>query len=164
MKSCFVCCAAMLSLMSSAEGLEAGWQIQNETSQLDGSRLYLARLESSNQVPNMIGSLERGAIIIRCRDHKYQVYVSFPRFMGTEGVYAKWKFDNSEIKDAIWSASGDGTAAFVTEPDNFFRSMAVANRVVVQGKPYDSAAVELVFDIAAPAKIIDDGYASCAAR
>lgn len=154
----------MLAQISAAGAVEAEWEIQNETSQLDGSRLYLARLASSNQVPNMVGSLERGAIIVRCRDHKYQVYVSFPRFMGTEGVYAKWKFDNSEIKDAIWSASGDGTAAFVTDPDAFLRAMAISNRVVVQGKPYDSIAVELVFDIAAPAKIIDDGYASCRAR
>jgi len=117
-----VCFAALLVAATAAQVAYAkpgGWRITEYSSPLTNVTSVSAILDSSNELVNMLGRLERASLILRCEDQALVAYVTWPEvvnhdsdnFAGQPKTWAIWPIDDGPLQSNFWTISNDGTAA-----------------------------------------------------
>jgi len=93
-------------------------------------------IESSlTETPNIIGTLERSFIQIRCEGQKLESYISTPTYNGSNNnVGLRWNSDKPIYKR--WNESTSGTAFFAPNPRNFISKILESDTLVFQWEPY----------------------------
>lgn len=58
---------------------------------------------------------EDAALIVRCTDDRDVYFAALNDYFGDGGLNVEWRFDEGSVHDGEWSASNDGTGAFVPD-------------------------------------------------
>lgn len=152
--------------MGSAAAATEGWDVQVQTSALDGARTAVARLEASNETPNIIGRPERAALMLRCQQGVLEAYVVWPLPVGLRQAWGAWKVGDGQVvrEDFTVSTSGDGTFWRRRRAEVLMQAVRVeGGRLVVRVDADRYVAQEAVFDLAHAPRAVDAVRAACSA-
>lgn len=138
------------------------WLVIDETSQLDGRRSFTAGLQSTNDVPNVLGRPDKAMLAFSCENGRRRVFVSWPRYLGRDEVSVAWKFDDGQIQRRQFEIPSSGRVALISggPADRFLDEVAGAQRVVVQV----GGTSEAIFDTPGAAAQVQAVRAACPAR
>jgi hypothetical protein len=126
------------------------WQVSDTTSQLDGSRTYVADLPSSDIVLNILGRPDHAQLLVMCNGPAANVGVVWPGYLGSNNLEVRWKADQGAVVDDIWYVTPDGHIAYAGGPQRawpMLEALARSQRLVVDLAPYQSGPQEATFDL-----------------
>ena len=140
------------------------WDVQDQTSPVDGRRTYSAILTSINTVPNSIGRPEHVYLAVRCQGRTVSAYVVWPLFVSIERAVVLYRLDQSELQTEMWSAASSGTA--IGRFDNrrgsdLVRRIQGAGQMAIRVVPDRGGAREAVFDLTGAAVVAGEVLAAC---
>jgi hypothetical protein len=112
------------------------WQIDQETSQLDGSRKYRALLYADTAAPNIIGQPERAILGFDCAKDGLLAGVNWPAFFGggiAEDPHAtvRWRVDGGPIQSGTWIVADRMTAVKGPEATALLLQLSLARKVTI---------------------------------
>jgi hypothetical protein len=143
---------AMLGLALVAIGAApAGqWEITDKTAQLDGSRSYMALLQSDEAVANIISSQEKPKLGANCDKNGFHALVDWPDFIDKEydetSVTVAWRIDDKPVMKTRWLA-GDQLVALTGQKGlDWFAGLKGAKKLIVS-VPDKHGGQEAVFSL-----------------
>lgn len=149
-------------LLTAALQSTAPWLVIDETSQLDGQRSFTAGVESTNDVPNVLGRPAKAMLAMSCADGQRRVFISWPRYMGRDETRVAWKFDDGQIQEQRFEIPTGGRMAFLSgrAAERFLDGLSGAERVVMQV----GGTSEAVFETPEAASQVETVRAACPGR
>jgi hypothetical protein len=151
--------AAMSTAAPSTASAMGRWQIEDETSGIDGVKSVGGEVDSSNEVNNNIGRPARARLILGCKGQSYKVGVAWPAYMGSDRADVRWRLDGGAVVNDRWEPSADGEFLGLWDSAAaklMITRLASAKQLVVEASPYESGPTEADFDL--------DGIAPVAAK
>lgn len=108
------------------------WTVKDERSALDGSRSYLASVESVGTVNNAAGRPTHASLILSCVEGRQMVALSWPAYLGLDEVQVEWRAGDGEIRRSAFSVIRGGQTAWLggREGDRLMSEIAASDQVV----------------------------------
>jgi hypothetical protein len=150
-----------LALLAASPALGDEWRINDTISPLDGSRTYVATLQSGNTVRGSDGTDQPATFAIRCRAGQLESYVAWPQNLGTGPVEMRWKTDSGKAVSESWSVSVDGGAAFTEGTRAFLGGLRGARQVNFQVSLANFDSMHASFDVTGVDKVVEAALAVC---
>lgn len=123
------------------------WIVKEEFSKLDNTKKVIFINNSINKLPNQIGILETGSLIIRCDNKNTEVFITWPSYLGNEAINIEYKIGDGKITKSKWNNSVDGKAVFVDEPFGLINGLFDKDNLVIRLSPYGRNSEELEFNL-----------------
>lgn len=133
-----------------------GWNVQENRSKLDDKINISYIKESSNTLPNAIGRMETGSLIVRCSENSTEVYIIWPAFIGLRGNSVQYKIGNGNIIKENWITSTDGKAVFANKPIQLLKKLKDNKDFIIKLSPHGRNYEELEFDINGIDTVVDN--------
>ena len=158
----FLIAISVLALLHPVRPLAAqSWRFEARVDEMDDVDVSRA----------WVGSTESGAtnsrLVVQCQGRfNFDVYIDFGVFMGSDGFYSRWRFDDLEPTARVpMSASTDGSAGFIFSDVkwDFVESLKAHSRVLVEGADSQGTLHRIRFPLAGSSAAIGrlrclDGY------
>lgn len=124
----------------------AGWEYRQEQSPIDDSTTHVLRHDSAE----VVGSFDKepAGLIIRQKEGRREVYISWPSFIGSRSVPVTVRFDKDEAVTDDWNCSTDGRAAFSPFPfADFWEMVKTSRKLTMRLTPYGESPKTVTFDL-----------------
>jgi len=137
------------------------WHIEDQLSQLDEPQTMMADLDSTNKLPDDVGSLEAATLFVQCERGALSVYVVWPPFMGGDDRDMQWKFDDGPVTKQSWMGSVLGTTTYDPTPYDFLAGLAAAKRFAIDASLPKQDDTKAMFDTTGADKIVAAALDAC---
>jgi hypothetical protein len=124
----------------------AGWDYRQEQSPIDDSTTHVLRHASAE----VVGSFDKepAGLIIRQKEGRREVYITWPSFIGSRSVPVTVRFDKDEAVTDDWNCSTDGRAAFSPFPfADFWGMVKDSRKLTIRLTPYGESPKTVTFDL-----------------
>lgn len=135
---------------STAEAQNYGnWRHESQSSELDDTTTEYFGIETSNQIPNSIGMMTRGMLMVSCKQNTTVMLVNINDFMGSDPVAVRYRVDKGKVRTSIANVSQDGRAYgwWGGTGVPLLKAMKGGKKLVVSAAPWGEGPKEAVFDI-----------------
>ncbi len=158
--------ALLLSVAAVAQDIptQSGvWASSDSARPLDGGRIVMRSLISSNQPSDMLGQPSRGLLILRCRDGWVSIIVSTldGRFGFSSVIRVDWRVDEMPIVRENWSYVSADTVIHSGRSLKKFLSAIRGGKELVFRVYGDGMTQDIAFDLGDGAAAVDAIKAAC---
>ena len=136
----------LLGDSSSPPQQKADSMIKEDIDPLTDQTRYTLILNSTNDMRNSIGSLEKDSLYIRCKGSETDVYINTSDFVSSDGQTVKIRWDDGPIMTQYWGPASSGGALFSSAPISLINQIAQSKKLVISYQPYSKVAVSAVFN------------------
>lgn len=169
MRAKFVVALLLLSACTAVYGADkpkknaaskGAWKTEIKVSPIDDSTNARIYLLANNTVSS--GVFEgRPALNIRCQEKKFEIFVLWKVFLGTEQIPMLSRLDSEPATTENWSASTDSEAVFAHNPQEWSKKYVEHKKLLVQITPYNESPIMTSFDLTGLDKAIEPVYKAC---
>ena len=139
------------------------WQLETETSALDGRTDVWLKVASTNLQPNQIGRQARAYFYVRCMQKRTNSFISFESYTSRD-QQVRYKIDTAPVK-SVWMETMDGGRGIGLWSGNraipFVRGLFGGSELVVAYASFSDNNLEFTFDISGLRQRIDPLAESC---
>ena len=125
----------MITLFAVAAILQApgAWVVTEQRSRLTDTVSYLAGVESSEPILNSIGLPQKAMVSVTCIGGERRVGITWPTYMGRDGVDISWKFDDGPVRSRVVTVLDGGSNALIDGrlADEFMDQIVASSELVV---------------------------------
>ena len=126
---------------------KAAWDVTEERSPVDDSPTVILSLGSNKPTQNRFGSDTSNRLIIRCREHRTDVYIATDEFLGSEGSRVITRIDDRASQSNTWSHSTDGKAVFAPNPIPLAQTLATSQMLFARISDFNGTAYDVEFKL-----------------
>lgn len=139
----------------------AGWLVKDEVSPIDDSRnVTLMKAAEAPETRNRLG--ESRALVIRCKERRTEVYISWGDYLGLEETGVLTRHDAQGAATQAWRISSDHQATFYPwNPVEYARRLSTHQKLVAQVTPYGENPVLVTFDLTGLAEALHPLQDAC---
>lgn len=144
-----------------------GWQVTEETSQMDGSKTVVLALDAENEIKGWLKST-RPALVIRCRERKIDVYANLGVAANPEvGRYNEYtvriKLDDQPAVRQRWGSSTDNEALFSRNGAALAGQISNAKKMLLEFTPFNASPATVQFNVEGLEKHLPKVRSACTA-
>jgi hypothetical protein len=141
---------------------EPVWDVDESKSPIDDSPTVALSIAASKAPLNTVGVQQSARLMIRCKEHRTDLYVALDEYLGTETSTVVYRIDDAPSQTDRWSNSTDGKAAFADDPVALARKLSSAKKFFVRMSDFQGTPYDVEFKTPGLAKYLPKVAAACA--
>ena len=123
------------------------WQLRTDTSPIDDTTTYYLRREATEPIGSGF-MRSTPTLLIRYEEQSLEVFISFDKFLGSQGGDVTVRIGQSPARQEKWGLSTDSKAIFCPGDNRaFVKELLEADRLVVRLTPYGESPITATFDL-----------------
>ena len=123
------------------------WVLDESVSPIDDTPIYVLSCLSKENV-SAIRKDKQAMLVVRHKEGKNEVYISWPRFLSTKEMPVTVRFDADESVTEKWQCGTDHKSVFSPFPfDDFYDLLKASEKLVVRLTPYGESPEIATFDL-----------------
>jgi len=123
------------------------WEVDESKSPVDDSPSVILSIATSKPTRSRFGSPTDSQLIVRCREHKTEVYIALDDFLGSESSQVIYRLDNQPSRTGTWSHSTDGKAVFAPNAISLSRELATARTLFARISDFQGTSYDIEFKV-----------------
>lgn len=137
------------------------WAVDESKSPVDDSPSVILSISTSKPTRSRFGSPSDSQLIVRCREHKTELYIALDDFLGSQSSQVIYRIDDQPSRTGTWSHSTDGKAVFAPGAIPLSRELATAKTLFARISDFRGTSYDVEFEVEGLSALLPKVAAAC---